>query len=149
MNNLKLKPNQTKKAMLMLAGIALLSGTTLITTSGCSNGYRGAPAVYNTVYYHPYDYYYYPSWRVYFHISSGYYYYPNGVNWVKVRTLPPRYLLDARDRVHVVINSSKPYQAHSTHRVQYAPRPNIRYDRSRNAIERKSNINRYRNNRRR
>ena len=37
-----------------------------------------SPAVYSTVYFGPYDYYY-PYWSVYFNISTGYYYYRDGV----------------------------------------------------------------------
>ena len=95
----------------MLAGITLLTGTTLICTSGCSNDYRGSLAVYSTVYFGPYDYYY-PYWSVYFNISTGYYYYRDGVTWIKVRTLPSRFILDDRDRVRIVVNSDKPYIKH-------------------------------------
>ena len=148
MNDLKQSTNKKNKALLMIAGITLLTGATLITTTGCSNDYRGA-TIYRPAYFSPYDYYYYPYWSVYFNISTGYYYYRDGVTWIKVRTLPSRFILDDRDRVRVVINSDKPYLKHAEHRIQYTPRPNIKYERTRDIRERTSNQSRFKNNRRR
>ncbi len=143
-----MKNHKMKKTMLMLTGITLLTGANLVAISGCSNDYRGA-TIYRPAYFSPYDYYFYPYWSVYFNVSTGYYYYRDGVTWIKVRTLPSRFILDDRDRVRIVINSDKPYIKHTEHRARYAPRPNIRYERSRDIMERKSNINRFKNNRRR
>ncbi len=137
------------KSWLMVVGATLLTGTTLVAMTGCSDGYRVRPEPYRTVYYSPYDYYYYPNVSVYFHVSSGYYYYRDGINWLRVRTLPARFYLNDRDRVRIVINSSKPYNQYREHRVQYAPRANYQRDSRRNQIERNSNQNRYKQNRRR
>jgi len=136
------------KTIVVLSGIALLGGVTLLS-SGCSNDYSRTSPAYTSVYYNPYDYYYYPNLSVYFHISSGYYYYREGTNWRRVRTLPSRYSLDSRNRVQVVIKSGKPYVKHDTHRTRYTTRPYYKPNNKRNIIERKSNSNRYRNNRRR
>ena len=72
-----MKNHKMKKTMLMLAGVTLLTGATLVATSGCSNDYRGT-TIYRPAYFSPYDYYYYPYWSVYFNISTGYYYYRDG-----------------------------------------------------------------------
>ena len=137
---------KAKKSIITVTGLVLLSGTALIG-SGCSDGYYAAPApTYRTAYYYPYDYYYYPSVRVYFNISSGYYYYPDGVSWVKVRTLPSRFLLDSRSRVKVVVNSDKPYISHNAHKERYTVRTINRPTVERNVHERKSNVTRYNNN---
>jgi len=149
MTDLKQKTIKKHKTLLITAGVTLLTGSILVGIGGCSNNYSGATPVYRSAYYSPYDYYYYPYSSVYFNISTGYYYYPDGVSWLKVRTLPTRYILDDRDRVRVVINSDKPYVKHTEHRVRYTPRPNIKYEKTRDARERKSNLLRFRNNHRR
>ena len=139
-----MKQKMNRKPWLMLLGVTLLTGTTLLATSGCSNnGYRSAPPVYKPVYYYPYDYYYYPSMSVYFHISSGYYYYRDGRSWLRVRTLPPRFYLDPVDRIRLVVKSDRPYINHEQHRLRYTPRPTYKRDVKRNQVERRSNTNRY------
>jgi len=137
-----------KKTIMALSGIALLSVTVLVVSS-CSNDYYRASTASKRIYYHPHDYYYYPNLSVYFHISSGYYYYREGVDWRRVRTLPSRYFLDSRNRVRIVINSNIPYIKHNTHKLKYTGHPNYRVNKKRNLIERKNNSRRYRNNRRR
>jgi len=136
-----MKIKQFGEKILMAAGVTLLTGTTLLATSGCSNGYRSPPPVYKSVYYSPYDYYYYPSVSVYFHISSGYYFYRDGGTWIRVRTLPSRYYLDPIDRMRIVIKSDKPYLHNEQHRLKYKPHSTYRRDIKRNQIERNSNFN--------
>lgn len=133
----------------MAVGVALLTGTTLIVTTGCSDGHRVRPAVYGAAYYSPYDYYYYPAPSVYFHMSTGYYYYPDGVTWIRVRELPPRFYLDSRYRSRIVVNSTTPYIRHKEHRVQYTPHPSYKRDINRNKKERDDNQNRYKQYRKR
>ena len=139
---------KVKKSIITVTGLVLLSGTALIG-SGCSNDYYAAPPTYRTAYYYPYDYYYYPRVSVYFNIASGYYYYPNGVTWVKVRTLPSSFLLDSRDRVKVVVNSDRPYVSYNAHRERYTVRTTYKPNVERNVLERKSNLYNYENNRKR
>lgn len=138
-----MKTQKTRKSWLMIASMTLITSSTLMAVTGCSNNYHGSPPTYKSANYYPYDYYYYPSLSVYFHISSGYYYYRNGRTWARVRTLPPRFYLDSVDRVRIVVKSNKPYLNHEKHRVHYSPRPTYRRDLKRNQHERKSNNNRY------
>lgn len=129
--------------IIRLGGLLLAGSLALVAASGCSSDYREGTTVYKPVYYYPYDYYYYPSLGVYFHISSGYYFYHDGVSWLRVRTLPPRFYLDPNDRVRIVIKSDKPYLSHDAHRLRYTPRPDYRHDVERNKVERHHNTQRY------
>lgn len=138
-----MKFQKIRKAWLTVVSLTVLTGSTLMVATGCSNDYRSAPSEYRSVYYNPYDYYYYPSLNVYFHISSGYYYYRDGGTWIRVRTLPPRIYLDPVDRVRLIIKSDKPYLYHEHHRLRYTPHPTYRRDIKRNQLERKSNTDRY------
>lgn len=145
-----MKQLKLKKTWLKIAGGGLLAATMLTGILGCDHDYRVRSVSYGSSYYHPFDYYYYPYSRVYFSISTGYYYYPDGDRWIKVRTLPPRYYLDRRDRVTLKIKSNvRPYMYHHQHRVRYAPRPNYRVDRNRDRVERNLNRERYKKYRRR
>ncbi len=132
------------KSMAKLIGGGLLAATMLGAFTGCSNDNTVVRAASPAPYYYPYDYYYYPYSRVYFSISTGYYYYPDGTNWIKVRVLPSRFYLDTRDRVTVKIKSNdRPYVYHNAHRQRYVPRPTYRVDRSRDRTERNLNRDRY------
>ena len=135
--------------MVKLLGGGLIAATMLGAVTGCSND-SAVVAAHPAPYYYPYDYYYYPYSRVYFSVSTGYYYYPDGPNWIKVRVLPSHYYLDTRDRVTVKIKSNdRPYIYHNTHRKQYVPRPKYRADRKRDQIERNLNRDRYKRYRKR
>ena len=89
-----------------------------VTFAGCVYDpvYYGPPAYPD---YHPnyYDYYYYPSVGVYFHFTSGYYYYRDRDRWVRVKRLPPNIHIDAKDRVKLRIDSDKPYTKYSKAQV--------------------------------
>jgi len=74
--------------------------------------YYGPPVQPRPAYYSPYGYYYYPSVQVYFQYSTGFYFYPSGSIWLKSRVLPTRFRLDPRDRVHLRIESNRPYLYH-------------------------------------
>lgn len=143
MNNLL-----NRKSLMVVVCTTLLTGTTMSAMTGCSDGYRVRAEPYRTIYYDPYDYYYYPNVSVYFHISSGYYHYRDGANWIRARTLPERFYLNDKDRVRIVINSNRPYSKYSDHRVKYAPRTNYQRDNRRNQFERNKNQNRYKQYRR-
>lgn len=139
-----------QRAWLKVVGGGLLAATMLTGVVGCDDGYRVRSVSYGSSYYHPFDYYYYPYSRVYFSVTTGYYYYPGRERWIKVRTLPPRYYLDRRDRVTLKIKSNdKPYLMHHQHRARYAPRPQYRVDRNRDRVERNLNRDRYKRYRRR
>ena len=132
------------KTTFKVIGGSLLAVTMLAAVTGCSNDRTVVRAAVPAPYYYPYDYYYYPYSRVYFSISTGYYYYPDGTNWLKVRVLPSHFYLDPRDRVTVKVKTpDKPYVYHNTHRQRYVPKPQIRVDRSRDRIERNLNRERF------
>ena len=83
--------------------------------------------------------YYYPDAQVYFHITSGNYYYRDGTKWVRTRTLPTRHHLDRHDRVPLWIDSDKPHVKHREHRERYTPRPQYKRNKSRDPEERRHN----------
>jgi len=123
-----------------VALLAALSAVVLAATVGCSSHYRGGPPVYTSAYYHyPYRYHYYPSSQVYFHITSGNYYYRDGTKWVRTRTLPSRHHLDSHDRVPLWIDSEKPHVKHKEHRERYRPSPQYRQNKTRDPKERRHN----------
>lgn len=111
-----------------------------VLLSGCVYGppYYGPPPYYH---YHPniYDYYYYPHAQVYFHFTTGIYYYRDGGVWVTARTLPPHIHLDANDRVRVQINSDRPYSKFNDYARSYKPEPNYRIDPEQSRKEREAN----------
>lgn len=88
--------------------------------------------VYDPVYYgprhgtvhpvqEPWGYYYYPDVQVYFHYSSGFYFYFDNGLWLRTRILPRHYILNPRARVHLHIKNHKPYIFHREHRQKYRP----------------------------
>lgn len=89
------------------------------------------------------DYYYYPGSRIYFHFSTGDYYYHNKKRWIHSRVLPPRHRLDHRDRVHIRILDDKPYTKHRQHEQTYKQRPRYRSDIKRDRRERQHHKERY------
>ena len=119
--------------------VAVFIGFSLLL-SGCVYGppYYGPPPYYH---YHPniYDYYYYPHAQVYFHFTTGIYYYRDGGVWITARTLPPHIHLDAHDRVRVQINSDRPYSKFNDYARSYKPEPNYRIDPEQSRKEREAN----------
>jgi hypothetical protein len=123
----------------MVLGAVLVTGT-----GGCTAYYRDGPPVYRSEYYHhPYRYHYYPSTRVYFHISSGHYYYRDHDHWKRVRELPPKYRLDRRDRVRLWVDGDKPHSRHREHDGKYRPNPHYKHDMKRDREERRYNKQRH------
>ena len=130
--------------LLKLLLVPVLIGTSPLFT-GC---------VYDPVYYGPpahthyqpyyYDYYYYPSVRVYFQFSTGLYFYSVDGHWVKARVLPSHVHIDPHDRVRIRIDSDKPYLYQSEHHRQYIPRPGYRPSRESDQREREANRKWYR-----
>lgn len=101
----------------MLPCILLLAGTT-----GCTAYFRDGPSKCSPAYrYHPYHYHYYPGPDVYYHIESGFYYYPEGDHWQHARALPSGYHLGRHDRIPLWIAQAVPYAGHETHREKYSP----------------------------
>lgn len=76
-------------------------------------------------YYYPYyyDYFYYPGVQVYFHFSTGYYYYYSRNRWIRSKVLPPHIHLNPWDRVTLRIAGDKPYLKHKEHKQKFKPRP--------------------------
>lgn len=100
--------------------------------------YYGPPSYYGGTIYHPYDYFYYPSVRVYFQYSTGLYFYLSNGIWISNKVLPPRFRLNPSDRVPLRIPSDKPYQFNSQHMDKYRPRPGIMPSPDRDRYERES-----------
>ena len=86
-------------------------------------------------YYDPYDYYYYPGVNVYFHFTTGFYYYHDRTRWIRTHILPPHIYIYPHDRVRIKIKSKEPYLRHNEHKERYTPRPMPKYK-----IEKKSSI---------
>jgi len=117
--------------------VALLLGAAVMAT-GCAydmyDTYDSRPVYRDDSYL--YDYYYYPSIGVYFHLYSGYYYYHDDRNWYRSRKLPPRYRLDSHDRIKFYDRSERPYLHFDSHREEYRPSPEYRPDPDRDRSER-------------
>lgn len=116
--------------------------------SGCyAEPYRPAPPrAYVPAYqWYPYDYFYYPSVGVYFHIHTGYYWYRDHDHWVRVKRLPPHIVVLARDRQRIRIDHGEPWRYHERHVERYQPRVVPRLDPrqpqiyERNRVEREHN----------
>jgi hypothetical protein len=118
--------NRARKGVLAVAAAMLMTG--------CYYDTYDTRPVYHDPY--RYDYYYYPSVGVYYHLYSGYYYYHDDHYWYRSRRLPPRYRLDPHDRVKLKDRDSRPYQKYDRHREKYHPAPDYRSDRNRDRRER-------------
>lgn len=108
--------------------------------NGCTHGppYYGPPPYYH---YHPhaYDYYYYPRAQVYFHFTTGIYYYRDGGVWVTAKILPQHIHLDATNRVRIRVESDRPYIRFNEHNRIYKPQPDYRMDLDQSRKEREAN----------
>ena len=124
--------NRSVKALLFLGASGILVGCAYDPV------YYGPPA-YPPYYPDYYDYYYYPSVGVYFHFTSGYYYYRDRNHWVRTRALPPNIHIDYKDRVKLRVDSELPYNKYPQHRKEYQPKPNYRGDEEHNQKEREAN----------
>lgn len=136
-----------------VAVVATLLTAVVTLAAGCAyETYRPGPYTRSPVQYRPmytYDYHYYPSAQVYFHVYSGYYYYRPYDAWLRVRTLPPHIYLGPSERIHLRIWSAPPYIQHDIHRKRYRPHPNYRRDRNLDRYERRYNARHYQEYRRR
>lgn len=92
--------------------------------TGCAvHPHRVYPPSQAHVYaWYPYDYFYYPSVGVYFHIHSGYYWYQDRGRWHRSHQLPPHLVLLPRDRVRIKVDSGEPWRHHQEHVQRYRPR---------------------------
>ncbi len=125
---------------LKLAALGLLT----LTMSACvSNPPRyQASVTYSSVpggYYEPWGYYYYPDVQVYFHVSTGDYFYLSGRRWLRTRVLPTYIHLDSHDRVKLRIENERPYLHHRQHVERYRPRPHYRPTPQQDRREREEN----------
>lgn len=125
-----------KRFKLLVAAQVLGLATTL---AACAPDpyYSPRPIRHRPVQY--YDYHYYPSVDVYFHLYSGRYYYRPGRSWVGVRILPSHVYIGPRERVHLRIWSDRPYIHHEVHRKHYRPPPGYHPSHDRDRYERRYN----------
>ena len=126
----------------------LAAGVSMLGLAGCvydpyypppSSGYvygAGPEVIYH-------DYYYYPSVQVYFHISTGYYWYLSGSRWIYTRYLPAHIHLHPRDRIKITAPRDRPYKYHQEHQKRYRPAPDYRPDTRFDREEREHNRLRY------
>jgi len=126
----------------------VLSLSILAIMTGCAyDPYYHGPerhssySPYNYPFY--YDYYFYPSARVYFNFSTGFYYYPSGKIWIRSKVLPSHFHLDTRERVTTRIEGDKPYLKNKQHLQQYQPRRDYRSDPQNNRKEQLRNSKSY------
>jgi len=129
----------TKNMVLFCALGFMLPGYSLLLTGCVYDPYYYGPPPHSHYYPRYYDYYYYPSTQVYFHFTTGFYYYLDSGVWLKVKVLPPHIRIDARDRVRIQADSVKPYIMFPDHKRIYTPRPNYRPDKERSLKEREAN----------
>lgn len=146
-----LQPNQfpqdtpMKSSTFTLPSVLLLFSIVLAGPSGCAYDPHYSEPVYRSYYYpYYYDYYYYPGVSVYFHYSTGDYYYRTGNRWVRTRTLPSHIHLDPRTRRNIKVKTDRPYKKYPEHRRSYQPQPKIRPDVKRNRQEREYHRKTYR-----
>lgn len=123
----------------VLLGLVAVSGLTACAHDPyySSGPYERWPHHYH--YPHYYDYYYYPSIGVYFHYSTGEYYYRSKKKWVRSRQLPPKFRLDPRDRVIIRVPSDKPYKRYDEHKREYKSYRDYRRDKDIDRKEREYN----------
>lgn len=105
-----------------------------IALTACHSGYYRSTVVYQDDPYYAdrywpqdrYDYHYYPDVNVYFHVSTGFYFYRDHHHkWHKVHRLPVHIHLNHHNRQHLHIKHEKPYREHSPHhRPHEYQRPN-------------------------
>ena len=117
----------------------LLGIVVVLGLNGCVVDTRVPPGHLAPAPYPLYDYYYYPSVGVYFHITSGDYYYYSRGKWLRTTILPPEIRLDPRDRRPVRIDTDKPYLKHPEHQQNFRPQPNYRPESSHDREEREQN----------
>lgn len=110
----------------------------IMSASIMSCAYGPAHGHVRASFYYPFGYYYYPSVRVYFHYPTGYYFYLSGNTWVRTRVLPHNIHLSPSERVHLDINSNKPYLYNKEHSRMYVPRQNYKSSAEQDKNERKS-----------
>jgi len=65
-----------------------------------------------------YQYWYYPSFQVYFDVERKVYYYPENGGWHQSPNLPPRYS-GTSSHVTVEADSDKPYTDFEKHKMRY------------------------------
>lgn len=103
-------------------GLLLASGITglVLSLGGCVyDPYYYGPPPHTHFYPGPYDYYFYPSSGVYFHFTTGLYWYLDGGVWISSTILPPHIHITARERVHIRVESKKPWVKYKEHDRSY------------------------------
>ena len=124
------KPGMQKPLLKTVSAVFVVGA--LLGLTACDDDVRVRSVSVGSSIYQPYDYYYYPTARVYFNISTGDYFYPDRDRWVRGRSLPSHYRVNDNDRVSIRIKSKdQPYMYQNEHRAKYAPRSNNRRDKRR------------------
>lgn len=140
MNSLTMSNRQSIRRYAVIS--MLLGLSVLLTACAYGPGYYGPPR-HSHYYPHYHDYYFYPSARVYFHFTTGTYYYLDGTVWIKTGVLPAHIRIDASHRVKLRIDSDRPYSRFDRHISVYKPRPNYRVEAEQNRREREANQRSY------
>jgi len=134
-------PLKTNGARFVLVSVSLV-----FLIGGCVyDPYYHDPRGQVDRYYDPYDYHYYPGSNVYFHFSTGDYYYHEHNRWNRTHVLPPHIYLHPQDRVRIKIKEKEPYLEHREHQHKYVPqrRPDYKVDRKDDETEREQNRSRH------
>jgi hypothetical protein len=135
-----------KMTIVKAMGAGLLALAVGAGVAGCyAEPYRPAPVYHD--HWYPYDYFYYPSVGVYFHIHSGYYWYRDHGHWVRVKRLPPHVVILSRDRHRIRVDHGEPWRYHQRHVERYQPRVVPRPDPHRPQIHERNRVEREHNRR--
>ena len=101
--------------------VVMVVAMTSVSLTACT--YYGEPYYHDHEPVHYYEYYYYPSVGVYFHVYSGYYYYRRGSAWVRVKVLPSHIHLHKYDRRIIRSKDYRPYLNHGNPKSILFPPP--------------------------
>jgi len=139
-----------KSTIVKPLGAGVLALVVIGGLAGChAQPYRPAPPyppahAYN---WYPYDYFYYPRVQVYFHVSTGYYWYPRHGQWVRARQLPPGVVILPHDRVRIRVEQGEPWRYVQRHQQQYRPYVVPRQERVPRQLQDRSRVERDHNRR--
>lgn len=113
-----------KPATAVKLAAGMLLATSTLTLAGCyvEPYHRPGPPPHAPAHgyrWHQYDYFYYPSVGVYFNIYSGTYYYRDGHSWRHSTWLPPKIVIQPRERVQIRIQDKHPWKHDWEYRERY------------------------------
>ena len=116
--------------MKTLSGVLVVLMVGLILLAGCQGG--GTPYAVKEKNVPPpwapaygvrakYQYYYYPSARVYFDINRKVYFYLAGGRWIMNARLPENMVINLNEYIALELDTDRPYQYHEKHLQKYPP----------------------------